>query len=201
MKIGIVTINDDNNYGNRLQNYAVQEIIKKAGDVCYTLKNIPQLNGKDKMLLKFIKYIIRNSIKKEKNVKRLNAFLKFNKNINFTNNYITPYTKKYKKYDYFITGSDQVWNPNFARLRDIDLLSFAKPEQRIAFSASFAIAQLPEECKNKAKKELEETIITLFEFKGDKLKQKMLEEVMKIRLEFPLWEYRGFTKLEVNNEE
>ena len=55
--------------------------------------------------------------------------------------------------------------------------------------------------EEKAKKELEETIITLFEFKGDKLKQKMLEEVMKIRLEFPLWEYRGFTKLEVNNEE
>lgn len=52
-----------------------------------------------------------------------------------------------------------------------------------------------------AKKNLEETVITLFEFKGDKLKQKMLEEIKKIRWEFPLWEYRGFTKLEVNNEE
>ncbi len=52
-----------------------------------------------------------------------------------------------------------------------------------------------------AKENLENTIVTLFEFKGDKLKHKMLEEVMKIRDEFPLWEYRGFTKLEVNNEE
>ena len=27
-KIGIITINDYNNYGNRLQNYAVQEVLK-----------------------------------------------------------------------------------------------------------------------------------------------------------------------------
>lgn len=52
-----------------------------------------------------------------------------------------------------------------------------------------------------AKKNLEETIEKLFEFKGDKLKQKMLEEVMKIRDEFPLWEYRGFSKIEVNLDE
>ncbi len=29
MKIGICTINDNGNYGNRLQNYAVQEFLKK----------------------------------------------------------------------------------------------------------------------------------------------------------------------------
>ena len=49
-----------------------------------------------------------------------------------------------------------------------------------------------------ANKKLEETIISLFEFKGDKLKNKMLQEISKIRNEFPLWEYRGFTKTEVN---
>lgn len=49
-----------------------------------------------------------------------------------------------------------------------------------------------------ANKNLEETIISLFEFKGDKLKNKMLQEISKIRNEFPLWEYRGFTKTEVN---
>ena len=30
-KIGILTINDYNNYGNRLQNYAVQEVLLKQG--------------------------------------------------------------------------------------------------------------------------------------------------------------------------
>ena len=52
-----------------------------------------------------------------------------------------------------------------------------------------------------AKKNLEETVTNYFEFKGDKLKTKMLSEIMKIRDEFPLWEYRGFTKLEEKNEE
>lgn len=155
MRIGILTINDNDNYGNRLQNYAVQEVIKKEGYNCYTLKNIPQLNGKEKMLLRLVKYIMMKPIKKEKNIKRLNAFLEFNENINFTKHYINPYTKIFKKFDYFITGSDQVWNPSFGRLRDVDLLNFCKPEQRIAFSASFGINKLPEKCKNKTKRELE----------------------------------------------
>ena len=52
-----------------------------------------------------------------------------------------------------------------------------------------------------AKENLEETVTKYFEFKGDKLKTKMLSEIMKIRDEFPLWEYRGFSKMEEKNEE
>ena len=54
--------------------------------------------------------------------------------------------------------------------------------------------------EEKAKKNLEDTILSLFEFKGDKLRLKMLEEITEIRCEFPLWEYRGFTKKESTNE-
>lgn len=52
-----------------------------------------------------------------------------------------------------------------------------------------------------AKENLEDTVTKYFEFKGDKLKTKILNEIMKIRDEFPLWEYRGFSKTEVKNEE
>lgn len=48
-----------------------------------------------------------------------------------------------------------------------------------------------------ANKNLEETVIKLFEFKGDSLKNKMLEKIKDIRNDFPLWEYRGKTKNEV----
>lgn len=48
-----------------------------------------------------------------------------------------------------------------------------------------------------AKKELIATVEKLFEFKGEKLKNKMLEEILKIRNDFPIWEYRGYTKNEV----
>ena len=54
MKSGIITIIDNNNIGNRLQNYALQEFLAKYGEVD-TIKNIAQLNGKDKILLKFLK--------------------------------------------------------------------------------------------------------------------------------------------------
>ena len=44
-----------------------------------------------------------------------------------------------------------------------------------------------------AKNALEEIIVELFEFKNDKLKIKMLKEIEKIKLEFPLWELRGYS--------
>lgn len=47
-----------------------------------------------------------------------------------------------------------------------------------------------------ANKELERKINELFEFKTDKLKSKMIKEIEVIRGEFPLWEYRGFSKKE-----
>lgn len=44
-----------------------------------------------------------------------------------------------------------------------------------------------------AKNSLEENVIELFEFKNDKLKKKMIKEIEKIKLEFPLWELRGYS--------
>ena len=55
----------------------------------------------------------------------------------------------------FLCGSDQVWNPNFGRLTDVDLLKMAKPEQKVAFSASFGIEKLPKKEEEKAKKALQ----------------------------------------------
>lgn len=175
MQIGIVTINDNNNYGNRLQNYAVQEVLKKQGFEAITIKNIPPLNTKNKMLLRFGKYVLRNIIRK-KDKERLKRFKEFNTNIKFSNMYITPYTKISNKFDYFSTGSDQVWNPKFGRLSDVDLLSFAIPEQRISFSASFGISELPESAKKKAKRELEKfKSISVREDRGKEIVEELTE--------------------------
>ena len=89
MKVGIITINDDNNYGNRLQNYAVQEVVKSVGiDDVETVKNDVYLNEKTskikylvrsvKSLISRVKLIIKNRIKMPK---RRKCFLTFNKNI------------------------------------------------------------------------------------------------------------------------
>lgn len=98
--VGIITINDNNNYGNRLQNYAVQKSIDKLNLHVLTLKNIPQLNDKKKLILRLIKYIFTIKIRKEKRMKK---FKKFNENLIFSKYYITPYSKINKRYDYYVT--------------------------------------------------------------------------------------------------
>lgn len=170
MKIGIITINDNNNFGNRLQNYALQSFIEKRNIKCMTIRNEAILNNKKDIVLGIIKNIYIKIMQKGKKSKRLNRFKEFNKNIKFTKFCMIPHTKIKTQYDYFFTGSDQVWNPTFGRLSDVDLLSFAKPEQRIAFSASFGISELPENCKEKTKKELEKfKAISVREIKGKEI--------------------------------
>ena len=148
--IGLITIIDNNNYGNRLQNYAVQEILKKLNiDVNTVYNTISSFKFNCWFWIKKIaKFIL---------VKRYRNFFKFSNSIKMSRKIISPnYIPKSlnNNYDYFIVGSDQVWNPNFDRLSDVDLLSFAEPNKRISFSASFGISELQKKYHEKAKKEL-----------------------------------------------
>ena len=163
MKAGIITIIDNNNYGNRLQNYAVQEYLKKKNIDTSTLKNVEELNFRKNFIYRIIKYtyraikhFLKKILKKEKKefINRKKRFEEFNKNINFYKRYITAYSKVSSKFDYFITGSDQVWNPSFFRLSDVDFLCFADSQKRIAFSASFGVNQLTYENNKITKKYL-----------------------------------------------
>lgn len=154
-KIGIVTIIDNNNYGNRLQNYATQTFGNKIGINMITLNNVSLLNNKNKYIINLAKYYKRKIFnQKDKSQRKIN-FYKFNENIIFSNKMITAYSRMKKDYDYFLVGSDQVWNPNFCRLRDVDLLTFTNNNnKKIAFSASFGIDKLSEEYSKKTKEEL-----------------------------------------------
>lgn len=128
------------------------------------------------------------------NKKRINNYVKNEKYKMFTNKEFvemgnSTYHHGIKSYRKFI----KMLKSNYVfRNSDIDFV-----DENIVIP--YLYNSLNEE--DKASKELEETVIKLFEFKGEKLKGKILEEIKKVRDEFPLWEYRGFTKLEVNNEE
>lgn len=180
MKIGIITINDNNNYGNRLQNYALQETIKKMGIEVETIKNISTLNSNKNYILRCFKYIkIRTFDYLFKiNKKRLNNFNLFDKNILFTKKLYTYYKQpNCNEYDYFIVGSDQVWNPKAARFRKIDLLCFAKNNQKISYAASFGISDFPDNIKEFAKKELNSfKNISVREDMGKKIINEMIDK-------------------------
>ena len=148
-KIGVLTINDNNNYGNRLQNYAVQQVLNKKNFVVETIINTTRINkntSKFKSILKNIKYRLKCEINPRKKY-----FNSFNKNINFSKikiNYKKIPKNINNKYDFFITGSDQVWNPNLKRFSEIDFLKFADSFKRIAFSASIGVSELTDQQNN-----------------------------------------------------
>lgn len=147
-KVCIVTIYDNNNFGNRLQNYAVQSILRNNEVDAISLKYDRVYETKLKYRFRNFLKILKSVILKNYKIKKIRLFKKFNKNITFTKNtYNCNNISKISKenIDKFIVGSDQVWNPNFGRLTDIELLNFTdKP--KIAFSASFGVSNLSNEC-------------------------------------------------------
>lgn len=149
MKVAIITLTDGANYGNRLQNYAMQQLLSTFGHDVETLK---RKTYRDKSFLERIEWYIKDNIKfiigrsgtKCLSQKRLFRFRRFNKKyIRFANiilsNNIAPEGIG-DKYDYFVCGSDQIWNTYFSEAGD-DIMNqlayFARPSQRIAYAASF----------------------------------------------------------------
>lgn len=155
----IITIIEGCNFGNRLQNYAVQEVLKRYDINATTIRNVPVLNEKNKYILRLLKYnFSKNRCEnKEKDEQRQASFTQFNKNIKISKNVFNFYnTKHLKKFEYIFVGSDQIWNPYFGRLRDFELLAFTNNKNKIAFSASFGVNDLPEEYKQKTKQAIKQ---------------------------------------------
>lgn len=145
-KIAIVTINDTNNYGNRLQNYALQEFVKKFGFECETIYFKEKILQRTKILVKnIIKFFLPTwHTKRVKEIK----FKNFNKR------YINQKGKNDKElaivkneYAYFIVGSDQVWNYTYMKNLEKYFLPYAKYEQTISYAASFGVSTVEEEYK------------------------------------------------------
>lgn len=171
-KLAILTINDDGNLGNRLQNYATQETLKKYNVEVETIQNQKGIVGKGYIK---IKKLVKKILIVKPKFKRYSNFVKFNKNIRYSkyhidSNYIP--NKLATAYDFYITGSDQVWNPNFNRMSDIDFLKFAPKEKRSSFSASFGISKIPEELKEYYK-------INLLEMQNLSVREDRGKEIIK----------------------
>lgn len=156
-KISIITIYDENNFGNRLQNYAVQEIAKKLNNEVISVRYQRDYEIKLKYRIKILLRELKRYLNKDNRNKKLKLFRNFNQNIKVTDKMYNPkniikYDKK-NNTDYYIVGSDQVWNPHFGRLTDIELLNFTN-KNKVAFSASFGISKLPDDCIEKTKNNL-----------------------------------------------
>lgn len=153
-KIGISTIYDPNpNFGNRLQNYAVQTILEKMGFdvVTYSFEE----DGFNEITL--FKYLIHKAtcFKFAKDKKywtnlipsRIYKFRDFNKK--YIKTKAISSIQDIDKRDFYVLGSDQVWNVNWygnnELRKNMYMLTFAKPYQKICIAPSFGVNELPKE--------------------------------------------------------
>lgn len=183
MKIGISTIIDFDNYGNRLQNYASQQVIKSLGLEVETLPRVIYYSNKNKLKSRVLKCLkkVENYLKPQKDDLRFqNQLLREKYFMEFTDKYINSsshYVKDYyqlkklsKKYDFVITGSDQVWNYNFRPNLKIDFLKFISQNKRISYAASFGVSEIPEKYKKKYREYLNEMqCLSVREYAGQKI--------------------------------
>ncbi|KRN50434.1 hypothetical protein IV49_GL002082 [Kandleria vitulina DSM 20405] len=161
-KIGIVTIIGDYNYGNRLQNYALYAVLKSLKYDVETINfKYMNCNVKNRIKILFRDVVVFLGLGRYKRNKK---FRDFNKMIPFSKNIYNNTKIEVDKYEYFVCGSDQVWNYHFNEFGDNTLLKFSQKEKNIAYAASYGVSSIP--------KEYEEIYITgLNNFKSISLRE------------------------------
>lgn len=142
-KIAIITIYSMN-FGNRLQNYAVHKILSDMDFNCETV--VCQRS--------FLRHLLRNayhwvgSLLHKKNSVKVRSFFKFVKRttpVRFVYNKQLLIPKEIAgKYDYCVTGSDQVWNPEIrVKEKPNFFLDFAPEAKRVCIAPSFGVSEIP----------------------------------------------------------
>lgn len=144
MKVGIITLNKNPNYGNVLQNIALQNIIRKLGFEAETIRNLsgstlfPQKRGLKKHLKILFNYN-GEGVEEKRRIRFVKCCEKF---ISYSSAYYdgTKIIGNIDDYSSFVAGSDQIWNPNFGVATDFEFLKFAPKHKRISYAASIGVS-------------------------------------------------------------
>jgi len=153
MKVGILTFTNGTNIGQRLQNYALQEILCKMGFEVWTIRQSEPYSH-----WQLFKSATKSLIKNAKNHQKTCEIKKRNKqfeNFNQRNIRLYPQTLPFygdnswikKDFDAFIVGSDQIWNPKSPYVGDNFFLGFADEHQRYTYAPSFSVEEIEEHSK------------------------------------------------------
>lgn len=158
LRIAQLTLNGYSNYGNILQKFALHYTLKKFADLTEVLwysgysffsenagKTSSQIvvRKKDDTYQQLISF--RNAV-------RCSKFKDF-ENLHIRTRFDFPFFEDIAdQYDYFVVGSDQVWNPrdkiwNTHKLFPNISLKFVQREKKISYAASFGVNAIPDEYK------------------------------------------------------
>ena len=151
-QVAIITLYGNNNFGNKLQNYAVQESLKKFNTNPTTLR---LFSGGGSFMDYFInraKYLLKRTIMQKKLYRNKNFKIFEKEYINNSQKIYFNNEKANMKYDYYSIGSDQVWNPYFGLKEPFMLAEFTN--NKFSFSASFGVDKIDENFKKQLLKEI-----------------------------------------------
>lgn len=159
MKIGILTLLDEKNYGNRWQNFAMNKLLQSKGidteNIYIWERNTDRSCFREKvkrilpLRMAYLAHVI--SVYHINNICMLKRVLKF---MIFTHKYMKSKLVLVNRgaelknkfdvsgFDYFVVGSDQVWNPYYVS-NPIFFLNFVNIDKRLAFMASFGCDEIP----------------------------------------------------------
>lgn len=157
MRIGILTLPFNNNYGGYLQAYALMTVLKRMGHDVELIYRRPNKRPFFRRLIYPLKTLVKIILgrphgsfimNQESDLRRSGKLL-----MPFVDKYISPRTKPYYtttdmekscigKYDVVIVGSDQVWRPMYVPNINDFFLEFIKDKnvRKIAYAASFGTA-------------------------------------------------------------
>lgn len=145
MKIGIVTFHDADNFGAQLQSYGLQAALESLGaESCFL--DFPEKKAPAEVPASpLMQRILQHRAKRQK------LFA------DFRDAYLNRAAfdeSQVHAFDFFIAGSDQVWNPSITGGEGKYLLSFAPASKRCSYAASFGTNVLPESCRDYFSREL-----------------------------------------------
>lgn len=166
--VGIITIHHSINYGASLQSFALFQFLKDSGfDVkvidlyrpiykgYVTSKRFLPYYPKKKSVVLELKNLYRQFLAKKradnaKYEKAMERFAEFNSQVNLTKPYrsIDSLYDTPPLFDTYISGSDQIWNPDQPYCLEPYFLTFApKGTRRISYASSIGLKTLPEKVK------------------------------------------------------
>lgn len=160
--VGIVTLGGYTNFGNRLQNFALQETLLSLGaDSVDSLHGLPRGESRPVKLQRLARSAVSRPQELLARVRRPRTAARADKYSApserqaairaFSDEFIrqapTSFPSMGKaeidRYSHFVVGSDQVWNPAYTHANPEWFLSFAPASKRIAYAASFGVPSIP----------------------------------------------------------
>ena len=142
-RAGLVTFFDHPNYGAVLQAYGMKYALEKLGCSVTFIKNTGNQNGaaleKDRRL-----WVLEALRRRQDTLRRLRKPFDDFSGKYFRTEELDGRHDVNSGYDFFIVGSDQVWNMEITGFDPFWFLDFAPPEKRFSYAASFGTDCLPE---------------------------------------------------------